>query len=135
VVQVYPPGAERRKRLVLLCLKPRFDELLSNFAAFNFDVLSPCTKEAGGGGGGSPAPAAFAAGPAAFAAAALFADVSRAGKVVPLGELGVLSWDSAVAVAGSKASACSRLSAIAEDAAADFRAPPGAVLPFGSMEA
>jgi hypothetical protein len=40
-----------------------------------------------------------------------------------------------VALAGFKASACARLSALAADPNAGFQAPPGAVLPFGSMEA
>ena len=100
---------------------------------------APMGGGGGGGGGGGSGGAAAAAGaaPAAApgAAPALTADMSRASQVVPLAELGALPWAVAVALAGSKAAACARLSAVAEDPAADFAAPPGAVLPFGSMEA
>lgn len=81
---------------------------------------------ASGAGGGSST--------SAVSAAALVADTSRAGRVLQLAELGSLQWDEGVALAGSKASACARLSALAADPNAAFQAPPGAVLPFGSME-
>ena len=75
-----------------------------------------------------------AAPPPQRAAAALVADTSRAGWVTPLHELGQMPWHAGVAVAGSKAMACSVLSALATDPNSGFAAPTGAVLPFGSME-
>ena len=85
----------------------------------------------GGGGGGSMGGAAP---PPQRAAAALVADTSRAGWVTLLHELGQMPWHAGVAVAGSKAMACSVLSALATDSNSGFAAPTGAVLPFGSME-
>ena len=79
-----------------------------------------------GGGGAAAAPQRRAA--------ALVADTSRAGWVTPLHELGQMPWHAGVAVAGSKAMACSVLSALATDPNSGFAAPTGAVLPFGSME-
>ena len=81
---------------------------------------------ASGGGGGAAAPR--------VAAAALSADLSAAGAVIDLRDLGAAEWSRGVAIAGSKATACAVLSALATDPQAGFQAPPGAVLPFGSMQ-
>jgi len=84
-----------------------------------------------GGGGGGGAAAATAS---ARVAAALVADTSAAGQVLDLRDLGAAEWDRAVAVAGSKATACASLCALAAESGA-FAAPAGAALPFGSFEA
>ena len=67
-------------------------------------------------------------------AAALVADTSAAGQVIDLRDLGAADWSRAVAVAGSKATACASLCALAAESGA-FAAPAGAALPFGSFEA
>ena len=79
-----------------------------------------------GSGGGS-------GGAVRAAAAALSADLSAAGKVVHLRDLGAANRDAAVAIAGSKATACAALGAMAELDPGAFEAPGGAVLPFGSL--
>ena len=84
----------------------------------------------GGVGLGGVVDAAVAAAPAA----ALVADFGRAGHVLPLANLGQLPWDEGVGQCGSKATSCAVLSALALDPNAGFNAPPGAVIPFGSME-
>ena len=83
----------------------------------------------GGVGLGGVVDAAVAAAPAA----ALVADFGRAGHVLPLANLGQLPWDEGVGQCGSKATSCAVLSALALDPNAGFNAPPGAVIPFGSM--
>jgi phosphoglucan,water dikinase len=57
----------------------------------------------GGGGGGGGGGFGGAATAAAYPAAALVADTSYAGAVIPLAELGFLPWHQGVALAGSKA--------------------------------
>jgi len=81
----------------------------------------------------APAPAAAAAAqpPPAAAAAAAAAGARRtrdAAEVVPLAAAAAQSC-------GSKAAVCGRLLALAESSGGAFAAPPGAVLPFGCMEA
>lgn len=89
--------------------------------------LNACELGVQGGGGGGSAQLTRSA-------QALVADTSAAGQVVDLRDLGAAEWSRAVAIAGSKATACAQLSAMATDRNAGFSAPAGAVLPFGSME-
>lgn len=89
--------------------------------------LNKCDVTAQAGGGDSKQSRA--------PAQALVADRSAAGQVIDLVTLGNAEWASAVAVAGSKGTACAQLAAMASDPRCGFAAPAGAVLPFGSMEA
>jgi phosphoglucan,water dikinase len=93
-------------------------------SAISLDACEGGYVGGGGGGGGTLS---------SRVAAALVADTSAAGQVIDLRDLGAAEWSRAVAVAGSKATACASLSALAAESGA-FAAPAGAVLPFGSFE-
>jgi phosphoglucan,water dikinase len=95
-------------------------------SAISLDACEGGYVGGGGGGGGGGALSSRVA-------AALVADTSAAGQVIDLRDLGAAEWSRAVAVAGSKATACASLSALAAESGA-FAAPAGAVLPFGSFE-
>ena len=94
-------------------------------SAISLDACEGGYVGGGGGGGGGAL--------SSRVAAALVADTSAAGQVIDLRDLGAAEWSRAVAVAGSKATACASLSALAAESGA-FAAPAGAVLPFGSFE-